>query len=163
MTADGLPGSARGVPHVCPRDVSGDPASRVPMTGCKKALLILERMTVKSRQTTLATELEVGLCNVCFQGKPHKFSEANSSRHLKYLLGNSQPGPAADSFRHDAGSGPETCFVCSSHNLFVLGGSGEAFPPFICSMGAYLYGTAQGPGERRSHCSQEAHKEVPKF
>ena len=131
MTADGLPGSARGgAPCVCSRGRRRSGLRRGPMTGCRKALLILERMTVNSRQTTLVTELKVGLCNVCFRGKQHKFSEANASRHLKYLLGNSQPEPAADSLRHDAGSGPETCFVCTSHSLFVLGGVGSiSFPP----------------------------------
>ena len=119
-----------GAPCVCSRGRRRSGLRRGPMTGCRKALLILERMTVKSRQTTLVTELKVGLCNVCFRGKQHKFSEANASRHLKYLLGNSQPEPAADSLRHDAGSGPETCFVCTSHSLFVLGGVGSiSFPP----------------------------------
>lgn len=130
-------------------------------TGCKKALLILEDDCEVQTDNTGYRVGSWSLQRLLSGKKQHKFSEANAPRHLKYLLGNSQPGPAADSFVTRCGSGPETCFV--AHTICLSWGKWEAFPPFICSMGAYLYGTAQGPGERRSHCSQEAHKEVPKF
>lgn len=112
---------------------------------------------MKSRQTVLVTELKVGLCHICFQGKWQKFSEANTSRHLKYLLGDSQKGQLLILL-------DTTCSVCTSHSLFVLGGVGSisflhSFVPRVPTS-VVLHKVL---GERHSHCSQEAHKEVPNF
>lgn len=152
MTADGLLGSARGV-TVCV--LSQEIRPQKGPYGWKKAVLILERTTVKSRQIVLVTELKLGLCHICFQGKWQKFFRSKCFKTFEVSTGEFSKRPAADSFR---------LILFVPHTVCLPWGEwGALRPSFICSTCACLCGTVQGPGERRSHCSQEAHKEVPQF
>ena len=89
-------------------------------------------------------------------------------KHLKCPLGNSQPGPAGDSFRRDVGGGPEACSVCILHVCLSCVWGRTFIRSFICSTCGYSVWCCTGSWghmlkERHGPCCHEAHKEVPKF
>lgn len=119
MTAGGLLGSARGV-TVCV--LSQEIRPQQGPYGWKKAVLILERTTVKSRQTVLVTELKLGLCHICFQGKWQKFFRSKCFKTFEVSTGEFSKRPAADSFRL-------VLFV--PHTVCLPWGEWGALPSFI--------------------------------